>query len=254
MTLDISSIKNYDPQAYAEAEQAFIEQTGKTAADFENRVLELTQKNEDLTGAQILDIAKRENLPNLPNPVTKPIVIVATMLPSLGALAMSAITDSANQQRKATHEQRVASTQALVASMEKEAKNTRTKAITQLVMGIVSGAVTIGAGLYQGIASGALSLNSTLNSGQMMAVNNSISGYSQALGGVGKLVDSGSQFAGSWMDAKNIELRADQEQVRIMRERAESLDQSMKEVIQKSNQALTAIAESTQQMRQKVLA
>ena len=43
MTIDISTIKSYDPAAYSAAEQAYIQNTGKTAKDFENRVLSLAE-------------------------------------------------------------------------------------------------------------------------------------------------------------------------------------------------------------------
>ncbi len=129
----------------------------------------------------------------------------------------------------------------------------RTKAVTQCVLGLASGCLTIAGGLYQGVAS-TRALNSGLDGAQLMARSAAIQGYGQVYGGGSKLIDAASQFAGTWMDAKNVELKGDQEEIRMMRERLESLDQSMKELIQKVNQTNESIVQSTREMRNRILA
>jgi hypothetical protein len=251
MTIDISTIKSYDPAAYTAAQEAYIQSTGKTAQDFENRVMSLAE-NPMLNAGDILTLVNKE-LPALSNPVTQSVQVNYSMLPSLGAMANAAITDTANDQRKMASDARIEANKAIVAKIDEEVKAMKVKAYTQLIMGIVSGSLQIGSGLYQAGAAGS-ALKSNMDTNQLGATNIIIQGKAGAIGGVGKLIDSGSQFAGTIIDAQITDLHKDQEQLRQMRDRMESLDASLKELIQKGNQTSEAIVQSSREMRNRLLA
>ena len=70
-------------------------------------------------------------------------------LPSPGALIMSVTTEFAAEQRQQNQELMWKETEAMAASMKDQAKEMREAAVTQLVMGVVSGALQIGLGLAQ---------------------------------------------------------------------------------------------------------
>lgn len=251
MTFDISTIKNYDPVAYQAAQELYMKQTGKTAQDFENRLLSLAD-NPMLNEGDILNLINKE-LPPLENPVTQKVQVNYSMLPSLGAMANAAITDTSNEQRKMMSEMRIEANKALVAKIEEEVSEMKTKAWTQLILGIASGAVSIGAGIYQAKASTS-ALNAGFSGEKLGATNNIIQGTAGAMGGIAKIIDSSSQFAGTMIDAEITNLHKEQEQIRQLRDRLESLDASLKELIQKGNQASEAIVQSSREMRNRLLA
>lgn len=251
MTIDISTIKSYDPAAYSAAEQAYIQNTGKTAKDFENRVLSLAE-NPMLNAGDILSLMNKE-LPPLQNPVTKPVEIQYSMLPSMGAMANATITDTVNQQRQVTSDARIAANKALVAKIDEEVKEMKIKAWTQLIMGIASGALTIGSGIFQAGAS-TKALASGMSGNELGAMNNVIMGKSQAISGLAKIVDASSQFGGSMVDAEIANLHKEQEQIRQTRDRLESLDASLKELLQKGNQMSENIVQTSREMRNRLLA
>jgi cell division septum initiation protein DivIVA len=56
------------------------------------------------------------------------------------------------------------------------------------------------------------------------------------------------------IDAEITNLHKEQEQIRQLRDRLESLDASLKELIQKGNQASEAIVQSSREMRNRLLA
>lgn len=251
MTFDISTIKNYDPVAYQAAQELYMKQTGKTAEDFENRLLSLAE-NPMLNEGDILNLLNKE-LPPLENPVTQKVAVNYSMLPSLGAMANAVITDTSNEQRKMMSDMRIEANKALVAKIEEEVSEMRTKAVTQFVLGLASGLVTIGSGLYQAGASGA-ALKSGLAGEQLATTNSIIQGTAGVMGGISKIVDSSSQFAGTMIDAEITVLHKEQEQIRQLRDRLESLDASLKELIQKGNQTSEAIVQSSREMRNRLLA
>ena len=70
-------------------------------------------------------------------------------LPSPGALIMSVTTEYAAEQRRQNQELMWKETEAIAESMKDQAAEMRKAAVTQLVLGCVSGAVQIGVGLTQ---------------------------------------------------------------------------------------------------------
>ena len=252
MTIDISGIPGYNKMAYDAAAQRYINATGQTAADFENRVLTMAETGFfDMN--DILSLIQRE-LPVLSNPVTEPNLQVLSLMPSIGANVMALITDLSNAERKQISDEKIAQTKAMIDKIKQEASNLKTKAVTQLVLGILSGGVTMAAGGYSSVASGKLLANNDLADGAKMVMNSKISGTTQAIGGTGKLLDSASGFAGTWLDAKNTALRGDEEQIRAMRERLDSIDDSLKQLIAKMVSTTESIVQSSREARNRVLA
>jgi hypothetical protein len=91
------------------------------------------------------------DLPKLDTPTGAAMVLLKNWpgLPSPGALIMSANTEYAAEQRRQNQEIKWATTEAITASMKDQAAEMRSAAMTQLIMGIVSGVVQIGMGLVQ---------------------------------------------------------------------------------------------------------
>ena len=252
MTMDISGIPGYNKAAYEAAAKQYVDATGKTTADFDNRVMTMAETGL-LDMNDILSII-RSSLPNLPNPVTEPNYPAMTLLPSIGANVMALLTDISNAERKQISEEKIAQTKAMIAKIKQEADNLKTKAITQLVLGIASGLVTIGAGIYSTVASSRLLKQNDLTDGQMMVKNTQIGAIGQIITGSGRLVDSASAFTGTWMDAKNTALRGDEEQIRAMRERLDSIDDNLKQLIAKMISSTESIVQSSREARNRVLA
>ncbi len=73
--------------------------------------------------------------------------VIFGAVPSFGASLMALIVDFAADLRRHTAETRAYETQAVIEQLQNQAEELKTKAITQITMGIVSGAVSVGQGL-----------------------------------------------------------------------------------------------------------
>ena len=117
-------------------------------------LLEAVKSGKDFTQALKL---VRQDLPKLPNPTGAALAQLKLWpgLPSPGALIMCVTTQYAAEQRRQNQEITWAQTEAIAASMHSEADKMREAAVTQLVLGVVSGAISIGMGIVQIGMSGA---------------------------------------------------------------------------------------------------
>ena len=90
-------------------------------------------------------------LPKLATPTGQSFALLKDWpgLPSPGALIMSVTTQYAAEQRRQNQELMWKETEAITESMKEQAAEMRKAAVTQLVLGCVSGAVQIGTGLLQ---------------------------------------------------------------------------------------------------------
>ena len=171
-------------------------------------------------------------------------------LPSPGALIMSVTTEYAAAQRRQNQELMWQETEALAQSMKDQAKEMRQAAVTQLVLGCVSGAVNIVGGIAQvGIAGS--SAKQALTDPTMMV---KLQGVGQMTGGAAKMIESGGQYVGSQMQARLKEMDADQEKMRAVRDSIKNLDETLRELIRKSLSAQNDIQASTNQARTRILA
>jgi hypothetical protein len=249
------------------------------------------------------------DLPKLDTPNGAAMVLLKEWpsLPSPGALIMCVSTEYAAEQRRQNQELMWKETEAITASMKDQATEMRSAAMTQLIMGIVSGALQIGMGFVQigmgtvatknataagekagakfvddagaragaeataqgkapdqvaaasqkameNAAAGGEKIASETFSSAMMRANMTIGAVGQIGGGVSKAIDAGAQFVGAEMQAKVKGMEADQEKMRAMRDSLQSLNEALRELIQKSLAAQNDIQASTNQARTRILA
>jgi hypothetical protein len=225
-------------------------------------------------------------LPRVATPASSDISGISTFasgaVPSPGAMIMSLIVDMANDERKQTRELRWAQTESIVQSMEDQADKMREKAAVQLAVGIVSGALQIGmAGVQIGMAGASLGKSkesidlhrnaklakqegnalqrAEFNDASKLAAKQSdaLGARAQAVGtmnqGMGGIIGSFSQFAGTMFDADLKKMDADQERMRAMRDNLKDLDDSMKELISKAIATMDSIQQNMNQTRTKIL-
>lgn len=160
---------------------------------------------------------------------------------SMWAKALNLITEMSAQQRQATRDQKALQTEMQIDNIMEQAKTIQDKAITQLVLGVATGAVSVGMGF------GGISLQAAGKSQQFMtSFNNISSGFSGAMQG-------STQAAGSFFDTETTKLHAQEEQIKAMTDQLESLDQSLKELLQKALSTQDAIQENINQTRTKIL-
>lgn len=160
---------------------------------------------------------------------------------SMWAKALSLITEMSAQQRQATRDQKALQTEMEIDNIMEQAKNIQNKAITQLVLGVTTGAMSIGMG-FGGIGLQAGGKDQVF----MTCYNNIASGFSGAMQGT-------TQSAGSFFDAETTKLQAQQEQIKAMNDQLDSLDQALKELVQKALDTQNAIQENMNQTRTKIL-
>jgi hypothetical protein len=159
----ISGAAGYTEAAY----NSLIQQarTGKADLAAVDSLLFLAiQSGKSFTEARSL---VESTLPELAAPNDASISLLENLkaMPSPAALFAARTTRFAGNQRRQNQEQMWQQTEAITASMRDEAKEMRSAAMTQLVMGVVSGALQIGMGLAQ-MGMGAMAAKSATAAGQ----------------------------------------------------------------------------------------
>ncbi|MDR2891993.1 MAG: type III secretion system translocon subunit SctB [Deltaproteobacteria bacterium] len=230
----------------------------------------------------------RSEIPGLATPTNKSTEQLKnwTTLPS-PAWILSMITQFAADQRRQNQEIAWQETEAMVKSMEGQADKMRDTAVTQLILGCVSGVVQIGVGAAQlGIGiSAAKGANAALKGADTAAkgtdtatkatatatdeaadaaskaandiltkANIKSSAFGSMGAGASKMMDSGAQYENTIMQAKAKELEADQERMRAARDATKELSDALATLIQKTLSAHNEIIASTNQARAKILA
>jgi hypothetical protein len=171
---------------------------------------------------------------------------------SLGAAVMSLITKNASEQRQVNKEIKAATSEATAQSIEEQAKEMKEKAIIQLVLGVVSGAITIAGGAATAGRAGAAA-TSGLSDGTATLTNTKIGAQQQAYGGAASIVDTVSQFVGTKYDAKIKELEAETERSRASVDSLKDFNDSLTELIRKCLDTAQSMADNTNQARAKIL-
>lgn len=168
---------------------------------------------------------------------------------SPGAAIMALITKDAAEQRKANKEMINLQTEEVVANIEEQAKEMRNKAVAQLVMGLVSGSLSIAGGLTSlGVGAAGLKAGTDITMlGQKMGAVGSI------FQGATSLIGAGGQFAGAMYDGAIKELEAKAERLRADRDILKEFNNSWTDLIQKTLSASDAIQQSMNQARAKIL-
>ena len=200
-------------------------------------------------------------LPNLPlgtgNIFTMDIDIPA--FPSAEADMLALITEIADEQRRANSEAKMLSSIAISDAMKEQADTIRDKAVTQLVMGLVSSSIQIGASIGSAVGS-AKALSSTsgisdsgLQAAVLQAKNAQVSAAQSGLGALSNVIDQVSGYLGASFDATIKETDAQIEMIRAQKESAEAVLDSMKTVIDKAISTQDMIQQSMNQTRAKIL-
>ena len=181
--------------------------------------------------------------------------------PAPGALVMALITQLSADQRAQNKEMMWAQTEAIQESMQDQAKKMRTMAAVQLALGIAASATTIAGGIAQGVVAGkstgidtSTDAGKQLGSGMAMLQSTKAQGIGTAIGGGAGLFSAGAQFAGSMYQAEFKEMEADQEKMRALKESMSSLNDGLKELIQKSISSQENIQQSKNQATARILA
>ena len=168
---------------------------------------------------------------------------------SPGGAIMALITKDAAEQRKMNKDIISQQTEEIVSTIEQQAKEMLAKAITQMVLGIVSGAISIGGGIAS-LGAGASGLkkgvDASIIGARMSSINSIGGGASGIIGGV-------SQGVGGIMDASIKGLEAKAEKLRAERDILKEFNNSWSDLIQKTLSASDAIQQSMNQARSKIL-
>ena len=199
--------------------------------------------------------AQGEELPNLPKSklsaaITSDFVAIA----SPGAAIMALLTENAADQRQINKELKAAQSESTAQLIESQADDLREKAVIQLALGIVSGAISIAGGIVTA-SKAVIALNSTDTSKNFaMQTNAKLNAESQAYQGGSSLASTVSTFFGTKIDAKIKETDATIERSRSNVESLKDINEALTELIKKALSSAEAIQESANQARSKILA
>ena len=239
--------------------------------------------------------AVKSDLPTLPPPMGTGEVWSNGLpgLPSFGANYLAMITDIASEQRRQNAQMRADQTEEIVAKIHDQTDEMRTKAIVQLVIGVVSGTISIAQGaastamtvkgmranetsaveardrvIDQGTGGGTKPLTekqmnklltkseSTYTSTRQQAdmlLNTRVGSFNSGMGGITGIMGSASQSVGTFFDANIKEMEADVERMRAQQDALKSLAESLQAVIQKALSTQDAIQQSMNQARTKIM-
>ena len=172
-------------------------------------------------------------------------------MPAPGALVMALITEISADQRQQNRELSWAQTEAIVDSMQEQAKEMRNMAIAQLVLGMAAAATTVAGGIAQSsMAASGLKMDAADKALQ----SSKAQGVGTAVGGGASFLSAGSQFAGSMYQASFKEMEADQERMRALRDSLKDLNEGLKELIQKTLSSTESMQQSKNQATTRILA
>lgn len=231
-----------------------LEETGSAAK---------TEKAKSAAGPSDMPAAGKSpaasETPKLSLPTLRDLSGLST-IPSMGASVLALIIEISDEQRRANRESIYQQTQSIVDKMHAQADAMRDTAVTQLALGITSAAITIGASVYTiGASASALksvsgsTLSESMQAALLQTRNAQIGAASQGLGGLGTIASSASEYVGTAGNAASKVTDAEIEQLRGYKSVLESLDESLKEVVQKAISTQDQIAQNTNQTRVKIL-
>lgn len=198
------------------------------------------------------------------------------MAPSPGATLLSLITSLGAEERKQNAAMRIEQTKAIVEEIMNQADEMRSKAVAQLVMGVVSGVISIAQGVaVMSVQAAGMKQAGDFREGAAIAqqhnlpkmsasftssavamesrttalvgvLNSSAGGVNSALGGVGQAV-------GGFFDAAIKEMDGNIERMRAARDAMKDLDESLSQLIQKALSSMDALQQSMNQTRTRIL-
>lgn len=200
-----------------------------------------------------------EGLPALAEPKSAASTAVLGAVPSLGASVLALTTELADQQRRANNEQRIQQSMAIVENIHAQADEIRDTAVANLVMGLVSSGIQVASAGFQ-IGSSASALKATsaiadtnLRGATLAAMNAKNMGITEGLKGITTGLSSVNEFVSATSSAAIKDQEAEVEAMRAYLAQLDSLNDALKEVIQKAISNQDAIQQSTNQTRTKIL-
>lgn len=203
-------------------------------------------------------VSPTKALPELPRATVDYTSDGLVAIPSMGAAMMEAIVSMASLMRRQNAELRAHEVNAMAAEMENQAKSLENKASYLLHCGIVAGALNIVAGAASlGMGAKVSTHIGTALEGEFTALNQKLNmlstGISSGLGGGASVSQSMGQ---SWGTAEDAAIKLSEAAVERTRSRMEfmkSLEDSMRDVINKAIATQDAIQQNTNQTRSKIL-
>lgn len=198
---------------------------------------------ETVPGAKTEAAGSNSSVPQLDTPTASSAFMAENLAgsSSMWAKALSLITQMSAEQRQATRDQKALQTELQIDNINEQADTMRAKAVTQLVLGVVTGAMSIG----QGFA-GMGMLGAGKSDVYVTCFNNVMKGFGDSVSGI-------NQSVGGFLDADVKEIEAQGERIKAMSDQLDSLDQALKELIQKALSTQNAIQENVNQTRTKIL-
>ena len=288
MSMSVNNLVGFDQSIYDSLKTSFTEATGKTENDF-NSLLIAASQNGTLSFRESVD----EIRDLLPAPQSSVSCSSFVALPSFGSSYLALITEISSEERRRNAEMRAMQTEEMVAKIQDQADTIREKAVAQLVTGIVTGTLSIaqgiasasitakGIGENQKLADAArqqtidmatgggtqpLTGKAALNTlkeaenaatlarqqGDMM-LNSKVQMFNSIMGGSSGILGSIGQCVTTMYDAELKESEASVERIRAQQQNLESLDESLKALIQKAISSQDAIQQNINQTRTKIL-
>jgi alanine dehydrogenase len=169
---------------------------------------------------------------------------------------LALIQECSSEQRRAAADQRAVQTELSVDLLEKQAGEMRAKAVTALVTGVISGALSIGAGIAS-TTMGSITLKDSFSSKATQAVtmaqNNLTQGVSGLFSSTGQLANTIGQGIVGFKEADIKQLDAQIERIRAATDTIKMLEDSLKELIQKTQSSMDAMQANMNQTRTKIL-
>ncbi|WP_418765009.1 hypothetical protein [Mailhella sp.] len=138
----VNNLVGFDQDLYDYLKTSFTQATGKTDSDFD-AILLAASDNGKLSFRETVD----EIRDLLPHPLSDVSYSGLGALPSFGSNYMALITEMSSEERRRNAEMRALQTEEMASKIEEQADTIRAKAVTQLVTGIVTGAMSIAQGL-----------------------------------------------------------------------------------------------------------
>ncbi len=254
MSLDITTLSGYDQKIYDELAAQYTQRTGKSEAALKNELIALVYSGKSISEAMTLVSSE---LPALAPPIWEQdfTSYAPGALPSFGSNYMALITEIAAEQRKQTADQKALQTELLIANIEEQADNIRTKAALELTAGILSGATQIASGVFTtvGVGRGMKGVSGDAFTGTAMTVTTKVQAQAGAIGGAGSIVSSAFTFGAGMVEAGGKELEAEAERIRATKDMLDRIDDALHELIQKSISTQDAIQQNMNQTRQRIL-
>ncbi len=286
----INQSVGFDQSVYDDLKTRYTGEASRTQADLDATLLALINDKSNPLGFQD---AVQKILESLPKPTVKPSLEAIGTCPSFCATYLAMITDMVSEERRRNAEARALKTEQIIAENKAIAEDIKTKAVIQLVTGITQGVLSIAQGMVSmGMTAGGLksaqkaandasrqsmdvsTQNGTiqLNEQQMnaalakaenaaaiaqqntvMLVNARVQGFNAAAGGVNSIVGAVGQSLATGKDAAIKIKESETERMRATQQMLESLDESLKALIQKTLSAQDSIQQNMNATRTKIL-